>query len=109
MITLRRIHLGLGMVLMAGLAALGGCAATTADEPSTDEAAQAIDPIPELPPGGIAICTMSGPTFTGRQWAALMPARRPGVAYRVRLGGEAPGYYRSCYDIAREIGLEIIE
>src|SRR4051812_17681142 len=93
-------NLGMGMALVTAIG-VAGCAGTVVDEGTVDEAALALDPLPPLPPGAIAICTVSGATETGREWAALVPARHEGLAFRMRLGGAAPTYYRSCYAIAR--------
>ena len=109
MATIRKIQLGLGLALVALGGFAVGCAGVGGDEGSAGEATLAFDPMPDLPPGAIAICTVSGPTFSGRQWAALMPTRHGRFVSRFRIGGEAPTFFRSCHEIAHELGLEPID
>jgi hypothetical protein len=70
--------------------------------------AHAVDPMPPAPVGAYGICTMSGATLTGREWAALMPAR-PGFCSRLRLGGEAPPGVTHCGALARSIGCIVVD
>jgi hypothetical protein len=94
--TSRILGAGLGIALVSTLAFLAGTAQ-----------AQYYAPMPETPPGSYGICTISGATWSGREWAALMPAR-PGYCTRLRLGGPAPTSVTHCGALARSIGCIVV-
>lgn len=100
--TLRKIQTAASVSLIAAIGLLCGVASgdpPILPPPPPDQ--PGFDPAPFPDREGAILCTMSGPTATGRNWAETYLTRQPGICCRKRLFGTAPSLFPSCHQMAR--------